>query len=613
MNLNQAKPTNLRSYNLLLSLFIVFIFSGCSSEPEVTNTFKPSSSVDPNTSLDCSGIWEGSPLCLERNQSLVELKKLDNLYQELILVKSPESEMVIDKVKTLRSEGDKNYNDEFYFKARDLYKEAFEAIIYFNSKNKTKVKNLILQSENLLAIGKPEEADKLIKEALSIEPFNSSILTLQKRVDNYYQISSLISASKKSLIEEDFDNALIKINEAILLDNLRLDSAELKDKIISESNEYYFDQYIRNSYKNIDSGDIKRALLNLSKAKKIYPNNEEIIILEKTLSKSKKQYDLTNFKKAGDLSYSNEDWSKALKNYSSALKLTPNDQLLKDQVSKVTNIEKIYDQLTKFISAPGRLSSTNIRNNLNTVLNTAKELNLVNEDNLINLIKKSDELFNSYSVMIVLNITSNNKTFIDIQKTAQYRPFESESIKLYPGKYTLIAKRKGMQSVRKEVNLTPESKIVFVTAICENQCRIFDSKSDESYENKVSSNKKSDTVSESINSSQNLITKTNQADFIKGAKINSTTFSRNLVCDKKTKNNAFRANFVLSVTNSGTVVSTRLTSTSITNLSTDDRKVIVIIERALKKSKFKLPKIDGKTSSGKINYPVSIPKNFCEL
>ena len=214
--------------------------------------------------------------------------------------------------------------------------------------------------------------------------------------------------------------------------------------------------------------------------------------------------------------------------------------------------------------------------------------------------------------MIVLDITSNNKTFIDIQKTAQYRPFESESIKLYPGKYTLIAKRKGMQSVRKEVNLTPESKTVFVTAICENQCRIFDSKSDQSYENKVSSNKP-DTVTNPINSSQNLIAKTNQANFIKGAKINSTTFSRNLVCDKKTNNNAFRANFVLSVTNSGTVVSTRLMSTSITNLSTDDRKVIVIIERALKKSKFKLPKIDGKTSSGKINYPVSIPKNFCEL
>ena len=612
MNLNQVKQTNLRSYNLLLSLFILFIYSGCSSEPEVSDTFKPSSSVDPNTSLDCSGIWEGSPLCLERNQSLVELKNLDNLYQELILVKSSESEAVIDKVKSLRSEGDKNYNDEFYFKARDLYKEAFEAIIYFNSRNKTKVKNLILQSENLLNIGKPEEAGELIKEASSIEPSNTNLLTLQKRVDNYYQINSLISSSKKSLIEEDFDNALIKINKAILLDNLRLDSADLKDAIISESNDYYFDQYIRNSYKNIDSGDIKRALLNLSKAKKIYPNNEEVIILDKTLLISKKQYDLKNFKKAGDISYSNEDWPKALKNYSSALKLTPNDQLLKDQVKKVTILDKISNQLTKFNSSPERLSSTNIRNNLNTVLKTAKEIILVDEVKLISLIKKSDELFNLYSVMVVLNITSNNKTFIDIQKTAQYRPFENESIKLYPGKYILIAKRKGMQSIRKEINLSPESKVVSVTAICENQCRIFNSKSNQSYENAVTTNKKSIIGSNPVIASKNLITKTDQVNFIRGAKINSTSFSRNLVCDKKTKNNSFRANFVLSVTKTGTVVSTRLVDTSTINLSTDDRKVIVIIERALKKSKFKLPKIDGKTSPGKINYPVSIPKNFCE-
>jgi hypothetical protein len=39
---------------------------------------------------------------------------------------------------------------------------------------------------------------------------------------------------------------------------------------------------------------------------------------------------------------------------------------------------------------------------------------------------------------------------------------------------------------------------------------------------------------------------------------------------------------------------------------------MAIIESALKKSRFKLPKVDGKTTPGKIKHTVSIPKNFCE-
>ena len=43
--------------------------------------------------------------------------------------------------------------------------------------------------------------------------------------------------------------------------------------------------------------------------------------------------------------------------------------------------------------------------------------------------------------MVVLNLISNDETYVDIQKTRNYEPFSEENIKLYPGKYVLVAKK----------------------------------------------------------------------------------------------------------------------------------------------------------------------------
>ena len=102
--------------------------------------------------------------------------------------------------------------------------------------------------------------------------------------------STIISA------EERADNVQFLCNLSIRrFDCLIRSAKQLKLKIISESNQYYFDLYIRNAYKNLNSGDIKRALFNAEKAKKIFSSNDELAILENSLSSQKNQFDLANF------------------------------------------------------------------------------------------------------------------------------------------------------------------------------------------------------------------------------------------------------------------------------------------------------------------------------
>ena len=94
------------------------------------------------------------------------------------------------------------------------------------------------------------------------------------------------------------------------------------------------------------------------------------------------------------------------------------------------------------------MSSTNIRNNFKKAIQKSKEIQL-DQENLISLISKAEEAFNRYNEMIIVNLISNNQTYIDIQKTAQYNPFNEQNIKLYPGKYVLIAKKEACNHFEK--------------------------------------------------------------------------------------------------------------------------------------------------------------------
>jgi len=213
--------------------------------------------------------------------------------------------------------------------------------------------------------------------------------------------------------------------------------------------------------------------------------------------------------------------------------------------------------------------------------------------------------------MVLLTITSNNETFVDIQKTVQYQPFVQESIKLYPGKYTLIAKKKGKQSYRKDINLNPDIEEVTYIAECSDECKIYES-------NNISANnsaQKFNQIQENITNIQSTsrdLDEINSQKYIEGYKINNNLFTRNLVCSRTTRNNSFKVTFEISVNKTGSVVATKVINNSLASVNADDRQVIIIIERALKKSKFKLPRINGVSEGGKIKYPVSVPRNFCE-
>jgi tetratricopeptide (TPR) repeat protein len=585
-----------KKFNFLL-FFIIF---SCSPVEQEDSLFRPSITVDPNASLDCSGIWSGSQLCLERNEALIDLKKFDELFQKINPSKDNSNTELIEKLKLIRQEGDKFYTDEFYFKARDSYQSAIIIIEEFNKKEAILIEDLILKINSNLNLGRLEEAKLLLNKLESISNV-SDLESLKSRINNYYEINDLIEESRYYLANNNFEQAIESINLAIYLDNQRLDSIQLKDEIKIRSDQYYFDLYIQLSYEELNNSNINTAFDYFNKAEKIFDSSEELIILGNSLQKYKKEYDLSQFIKLADSSSDQERWEEAISNYKSALELNPNSSSLLIKLKRVESLNSINNKLNEFMKSPERLSSKRIRDSFLMTINQGLSYDLKNEKNLILNLQKARDFYKQYSVMITLNISSNNRTYVDILKTVQYQPFINESIKLYPGNYVIVAKRKGLQSFRMPIIISPDSDVLYIDAVCDKSCSV-------SYDNEFSMERSPKNTDAKINSS--ILNMPSENTYIKGAKIINSSFTKYLVCDRPTKNKLIKISFSVSVDRSGNVISLQRLGEN--RFNTEDKNAVSVVERALRKSRFRLPANESSNQLGKIKHTISIPQNFCD-
>ena len=131
MNQNLVKQMNLRFYKTIFGIFFIFILYSCSSDKNEVITYEISPSVDPNTSLDCTGVWANSPLCKERNEALIELKKLEPLFGNTRIneVQSGQDSTVQYEAWTVKQEGRDHETSSILKEIWDYNKEDCESLI----------------------------------------------------------------------------------------------------------------------------------------------------------------------------------------------------------------------------------------------------------------------------------------------------------------------------------------------------------------------------------------------------------------------------------------------------------------------------------------------------
>ena len=608
MNLNLYNPKSL----IFCSCLILFI-SNCSQEVNTEEVFADVLGVDPNTSLDCTGIWEGSPLCLERNEALVALKRLDGLMLALENNdSSQEGANILAAAINQRQEADKKYFEEFYFKARDIYQEASNSIESYNNEKSSNVSSQILYLQNLLDTFQLNEAKNLLDKALLANQSNQDLIKIKNRIDVFDEVSSLNINANNELDKENFSIALDIITQSFNLDPLRKDTISLKDRINSEGNEFFFKSFLKEAYSLTDASDITNAKIAFENAKRIFSNRQEISAARSYIDKKSKEINLKNLNTELSKSIKNENWSIAKSALLSMIEINPLDDNSINLLSRVEKLEKLDNEISTIIQKPERLSSKNIRDNLSNSIASAKLLNLKNEKKFLDLLVKAEDILKQYGSMVNLVIRSNNNTVVEIVRTTTLDPFEIKNLELYPGTYTIVAKKKGMRSSRLDINLEPSSKGLTVIAQCEAVCEVTSSGTTSNLNipiSKISPNNEND---QSLNSS---LDSTPDNSFSKYTKLNSASFSKAIECNRATNNRPFKITFKTMLTDTGRVKSAVLKKIDLDGgyltPNEEDQYVAVVVKNALLKTKYSITSRVYLPKEFEIEQTLKIPSNFC--
>ena len=607
MNRNLFNPKTLIFYSCL-TLFI----NSCSQEVDTEEVFADVLGVDPNTSLDCTGIWEGSPLCLERNEALVALKKLDGL---MITLEendsSPEGINILTAAINQRQEADKKYFEEFYFQARDIYQEASNSIESYNNKKSSNVSSQILYLQNLLDTFQLNEAKGLLDKALLANQSNEDLIMIKNRIDVFDEVSSLNINANNELDKRNFSLALEIVTESFSLDPLRKDTITLRDKINSEGNEFFFQSFIKEAYTLTDSNDISNARIAFENAKKLFPNSQEISALRSYISKKSTEIDLRNLNTKLSTSIKNENWSLAQSTLLSIIKINPLDDDSINLLSRVEKLDNLNKEISSIIQQPERLSSKNIRDNLSRSIANAKALNLTNENKFIDLLGRAENILTQYGSMVNLVIRSNNSTIVEIVRTTTLDPFEIKNLEIYPGKYTIVAKKKGMRASRLDINLEPGSKGLTVIAQCEASCTVTQT----ALTGNLNIPKSKITPPDRVDQDTSSSVAESPNNLSKYTKLDSSSFKRALECNRPTNNRRYKIKFQVTMTDSGRVRSANIKSIELDgNISTpneDEQYTAVVAKNALEKSRYKITSGVNLPKLFQIDQTLKIPPNLC--
>jgi len=455
---------------LFLSFFslIIFLLSNFFANLDYSGEQEIESNL--NTDLNCEGENRNNKICSERNEALATLTKFQEINKKLF--KFEINNEFLYQLERIKFKGDAFYDKKLFPDARKNYEEALKKAENKLTELTAKVNSLILESEKLYLKEKYSLAEQKIKQALEIEQENKDALVLLNRIKVVDQIKNFIDNSDIQIVKKNFEKAENILNKAMVLDSKYPGLAvKLKD-LRRNKKDFEFNQLIKQSFDQLELGKLTNAINFYAEAKKMKPDDKKLINLQNKITKTLKDQNLKTYTAKGKKAFEDEDWEKSVFNFNKALEINPNlEELIKLKILS-TKLYELDSSLNFYLANQDRLQSKNIYQNAEKLILSAKKINSPSNKQLSLKVNEFEKVLEKYSKKIKVNLRSNRKTLVEIEYAIKFDPFEKKEFLLRPGGYTLIAKRKGFESIRKTIDISPNQEEVYISAICDNFCSI---------------------------------------------------------------------------------------------------------------------------------------------
>ncbi|MCZ6502266.1 MAG: protein kinase [Gammaproteobacteria bacterium] len=448
---------------LVLAGFVFFILPNTQSIPDITRE-----KINPSkTPAPVAAAREESPEPQQEILAPLEIAQLECLKSEGKRIASELLRAQVEledlgvllwggepyyEISQLADSGDSFYREEKFREAMKTYEAALNRLGELKKSIPFVLEENLATGEAALNAGEVESAIIAWSIAHAIERDNKDIEAQLHRAENLDEVLSYVKTGDFHERELSLSEALKSYREATKLDPKWQPASEGVARVRLKIAKVKFTDAMSVGFSKLAAKQYDQSRQAFARAQEIFPKSQEPIDGLLQIDLAERMDAIDRYKTAAAEYVQQEDWSGAITEYESVLKLDQTLVFAANGLLEANERLELDATLNRFLAKPTVMRDDDEFTTAKTALVSASKFREPGA-HLKQQLATLSRLITVARIPITVELTSDNKTEVTIYKVGNFGKISSREVQLYPGDYTIVGKRRGYRDVRRQLTL----------------------------------------------------------------------------------------------------------------------------------------------------------------
>jgi hypothetical protein len=327
------------------------------------------------------------------------------------------------------------------------------------------VRDNLLAGQKALAAGEKDAARKAFQQVMEKAPGNEAATLGLKRAENIDRVYALLQQGAQLEKDRRFADAAESYKKAFALDGFSAAAQEGQSRAARLEKETRFAEAKAAADEAIKVRDWNKAIAELQNALKVYPQKTEV---QAQLKSARESAHRESVQKALARAFEHEkafQWNEARAAFNETLQLDPDHSEAKDGYKRAGTVIRALLQYERYIEAADQLAN---KADFQGAIRRFNEAMAVKPAYLqaSDRVQQLQALLLAQNTPVDVTFKSDDETWVQITNFRAPKKFQTETIKILPGNYEVVGRRRGYRDVVMLLQVRGGMPAPEVTVIC---------------------------------------------------------------------------------------------------------------------------------------------------
>ncbi len=349
--------------------------------------------------------------------------------------------------------------------AKKIFDEGFAELKKAEQKLADFVRENLLVGQRALTKGEKEEAKKAFQAALEKSPGNDVATAGLKRAENIDRVYALLQQGEKLEKEAQYAEAAESFKKAFALDAQSAAAQEGQSRASRLEKETKFASAKTAAEAAVKAKDWSKAIAEFQAALKVYPQKTDVQAQLKSAKESAHKEAVAKALAKGFDYEKAYQWREAREAYHETLELEPELADAKEGYTRSGTVIRALLQYEKYIEAAEQFAN---KADFQSAIRRFNEAMAVKPSYLVNSdrVQQLHTLLMAQNKPVEVTFKSDGNTWVSIANFRTPSKFETSVIKMLPGDYQVVGRRKGYRDIEMLLQVRNGTTPPTVTVAC---------------------------------------------------------------------------------------------------------------------------------------------------